>query len=55
MSLKEATRTPNAEDVATRTKRLIELVHVRAKEETMQRAVSQALLYWLRLEAPKRA
>jgi hypothetical protein len=55
MPLQEEKQSPVEEDIATRTKRLIELVHVRAKEETMQRAVSQALLYWLRMEAEKPA
>jgi hypothetical protein len=55
MPLKEEKTTPVEENAATRAKRLIELVHVRVKEESMQRAVSQALLYWLRLEAEKTA
>ena len=55
MPLQEEKCAPIEEDTATRTKRLIELVHVRTKEETMQRAVSEALLYWLRLDAEKPA
>jgi hypothetical protein len=52
MPVQEATHSPVEEDAATRAKRLIQLVCVRAKEESMQRIVSQALLYWLRQDTP---